>query len=197
MDLAFHNAYGPDKPWFYQRHLAGGGCAMDLGIHLVDLALWMLDFPHVEQVAGHCYRRGRLLNIIDDEVEDYVIAQLLLASGTSVQLACSWCLPAGCDADIRINLYGTQGGAAIRNVNGSFYDFEAFRFRGTAWERLAAPPDAWGGRAIVDWARRLAAGVRFDTAVVSVVEVAQTIDDIYRCAAHAGAAAGGRLEVAG
>src|SRR5690554_6240294 len=33
--LVFHNAYGPDKPWFYDRNLAGGGCLMDLGIHLI------------------------------------------------------------------------------------------------------------------------------------------------------------------
>ena len=43
VDLTFHNAYGPDKPWFYDRALSGGGCVIDLGIHLVDLALWMLD----------------------------------------------------------------------------------------------------------------------------------------------------------
>src|SRR4051812_5820679 len=49
-DLMFHNAYGPDKPWFYDRQLSGGGCVIDLGIHLVDLALWMLGFPEVTQV---------------------------------------------------------------------------------------------------------------------------------------------------
>jgi predicted dehydrogenase len=25
--------------------LSGGGCVMDLGVHLVDLALWTSDFP--------------------------------------------------------------------------------------------------------------------------------------------------------
>src|SRR5690606_4635728 len=52
VDLVFHNAYGPDKPWFYDPRLAGGGCVMDLGIHLVDLALWTLGFPVVRDVAG-------------------------------------------------------------------------------------------------------------------------------------------------
>ncbi|HEV7415357.1 MAG TPA: Gfo/Idh/MocA family oxidoreductase, partial [Tianweitania sediminis] len=47
IDLTFHNAYGPDKPWFYDRALSGGGCLMDLGVHLIDLALWVLDFPEV------------------------------------------------------------------------------------------------------------------------------------------------------
>src|SRR5207244_4234818 len=44
-DLVFHNAYGPQKPWFYEREQSGGGCVIDLGIHLVDAALWILDQP--------------------------------------------------------------------------------------------------------------------------------------------------------
>ena len=60
-DLVFHNAYGPDKPWFYDRDLSGGGCVMDLGVHLVDLALWALDFPHVTGVASRLLAQGKPL----------------------------------------------------------------------------------------------------------------------------------------
>jgi hypothetical protein len=49
-----------------------------------------------------------------------------------VRLACSWRLQAGQEAVIAAEFYGTQGGAALRNVGGSFYDFEAARFSGTA-----------------------------------------------------------------
>src|SRR3712207_8371301 len=49
LDLTFHNAYGPDAAWFYDKRAAGGGCVMDLGVHLVDLALWLLDFPQVDR----------------------------------------------------------------------------------------------------------------------------------------------------
>jgi predicted dehydrogenase len=38
-DLVFHNAYGPDKPWFYDKALSGGGCVIDLDVHLVNAAL--------------------------------------------------------------------------------------------------------------------------------------------------------------
>jgi predicted dehydrogenase len=75
--------------------------------------------------------------------------------------------------------YGTDGGAALRNVDGSFYDFTAERYRGTATETLAAAPDAWGGRAAADWARRLAAGERFDPAAERLVDVARALDRIY------------------
>jgi predicted dehydrogenase len=177
-DLVFHNAYGPDKPWFYDPKYAGGGCVMDLGVHLVDLALWALDFPEVTDVQSQLFAGGEPLTG-SDCVEDYAVAQLELAGGTSVRLACSWRLHAGQEAVIAADFYGTQGGASQRNVGGSFYDFEAQRFAGTTRETIATPPEAWGGRAAADWARRLADGQRFDPEAEQLVRVAQVIDRIY------------------
>lgn len=178
-ELVFHNAYGPDKPWFRDPLLAGGGCAIDLGTHLVDLALWTLDFPRVERVTSRLYAQGRLLPPDPAQVEDYAIAQLDLANGAVVRITCSWNLAAGCDAVIQAQFHGSHGGAALRNRDGSFYDFIAERFEGTRRTTLAEPPDAWGGRAIVAWARQLATGGRFDPAVESALQVAQTMDAIY------------------
>jgi predicted dehydrogenase len=179
VDLVFHNAYGPDKPWFYDPALAGGGCVMDLGVHLVDLALWTLGFPSVEDVQARLFAAGEPLAARPDRVEDYAVATLTLEGGTVVRLACSWRLHAGRDAVIEAAFYGTEGGAALKNVGGSFYDFTAERYRGTASETLAGPPDAWGGRAAADWALRLAAGERFDPAVERLVAVAEALDRIY------------------
>ncbi|PTL81388.1 Gfo/Idh/MocA family protein [Vitiosangium sp. GDMCC 1.1324] len=179
VNLVFHNAYGPDKAWFYDPKLAGGGCVMDLGIHLVDLAFWVLGFPAVRRVSSQLFAQGRPLRRRGEAVEDYAAAQLELTSGTAVQLACSWKLPAGCDAVIEASFYGTKGGATFRNVNGSFYDFTADLFWGTRRERLADPPDAWGGRAAVDWATRLAHGVRFEPESECLVHVADALDCIY------------------
>lgn len=178
VSLAFHNAYGPDKPWFYERALSGGGCMIDLGVHLVDLALWMLDFPPLLQADGRCFSGGRPAP--GDAVEDYASARLQLGGGACVDLACSWRLSAGCDAVIEASFYGTEGGAALKNVNGSFYDFEAWHYRGTSREQLAAPPDAWGGRAAVAWVAQLARSRRFDPEVAKAEEVARAVDDIYR-----------------
>jgi predicted dehydrogenase len=179
VDLVFHNAYGPDKPWFYDPALSGGGCVMDLGVHLVDLALWTLGFPAVKEASGKLFSGGEPLGPSPDRCEDYAVATLELETGVAVRLACSWKLQAGCDAVISADFYGTGGGAALRNVSGSFYDFTAERFRGTARETLAGPPDDWGGRAAADWAERLAAGERFDPAADRLVEVAEVLDRIY------------------
>jgi predicted dehydrogenase len=180
VNLVFHNAYGPDKAWSQDARLSGGGCVVDLGIHLVDLALWVLGFPEVDDVtatlrAGGERIRGRAHGL----VEDFAAAQLELRGGTAVQLACSWRLHAGQDCAIEAAFYGTEGGAALRNVNGSFYDLVVERFRGARRELIAGPPDPWGGRAAVAWTRALAAGARFDPSVASILEVQATLDRIY------------------
>lgn len=182
MNLVFHNAYGPDKAWFYDPKLSGGGCVMDLGIHLVDLALWVLDFPEVTRVTSHLYAGGKPLTNPGQAVEDYAVAQLELKGGAAVQLACSWKASAGCDAVIEASFYGSKGGASFRNVNGSFYDFTAELFHGTSRQWLSDPPDAWGGRAAVDWATRLAQGATFEPEAERLVTVAQALDRIYRAA---------------
>jgi predicted dehydrogenase len=179
VDLTFHNAYGPDKAWFYDPALSGGGCVMDLGVHLVDLALWTLGFPRVAEVRAQLFAAGERLPARPTQVEDHALATLVLQTGAVIRLACSWRLHAGRDAVIGAEFYGSEGGAAFRNLEGSFYDFTAERFRGTSRETLSAPPDDWGGRAAADWAKRLAAGEGFDPKAWRIVEVARALDAIY------------------
>jgi predicted dehydrogenase len=178
-DLVFHNAYGPDKPWFYDAALSGGGCVIDLGSHLVDLALWMLEDGPVVGVGSQLFAKGRRLSLPTSFVEDYATAQLDFAGGASVRVACSWNLPAGSDAVIEASFHGTKGGALVRNVDGSFYDFRAERLLGTSRQTLCTPPDHWGGRAAVDWATRLAAGQGFDVQSEKLVTLAAVLDGIY------------------
>lgn len=180
VDLVFHNAYGPDKAWFYDPKLSGGGCVMDLGVHLVDLALWTLGFPKVTEVTSRLYAAGKPLYDPSGQVEDFANARIDLETGTTVQLACSWKLPAGCDCVIQANFYGTKGGLSLKNVNGSFYDFVAERYRGTARETLASPPDAWGGRAAVEWTKQLGRSSRYDASADRLQQVAAVLDAIYR-----------------
>ncbi|MEJ7928937.1 Gfo/Idh/MocA family oxidoreductase [Ramlibacter sp. AN1015] len=178
-DLVFHNAWGPDKSWARDATLSGGGCAIDLGVHLVDLALWVLGFPAVRRVSSRRYAQGRLLAPGDNAVEDYAVAQFDVDGGATVRIACSWNFSAGCDAVIEAHFHGSRGGASMRNRGGSFYDFAAERYAGIHRTLLAEPPDAWGGRAIVDWARRLQAGAGFEPAIEPAVQVASVLDQIY------------------
>jgi predicted dehydrogenase len=170
-ELVFHNAYGPDKPWSRDPGLAGGGCLIDLGIHLVDLAIWTLG----PLQAADAY-------LVGEPVEHFARARLGPAT-----IACSWNLHAGSDAVIAARFYGTDGGVAVTNVAGSFYDFRCDRLLGTTREPLVVPPDDWMGRAAVEWAQRVARGDRFDAAAAAeLVRVHELLDDLYerarRCA---------------
>lgn len=176
-DLVFHNAYGPDKPWFYERAQSGGGCVMDLGVHLIDLLLWVTDFPKIENACAQLLIGGAPVG--PDAVEDYAAAQLTLSNGVAARLACSWRLQAGQEAVIEVTFYGDKGGASLRNVGGSFYDFEARRFHGTTSELLVSPPDVWGGRAAAAWAERLAQDRCFNSAAERLIDVARAVDRIY------------------
>ena len=180
-ELVFHNAYGPDKGWYRTPELAGGGCVMDLGVHLLDLLTWLTGDAVTGVAASRLYAEGVAWD--GSQVETLAQCQLDLASGASAALTCSWWLPAGCEAVIGVTLYGSKGGLRLRNVGGSFYDFTAERLDGTRQEVLTSPPDAWGGRAVVDWAARLVRSRRYDPECETHLAVSRTIDGIYAAAA--------------
>ncbi|WP_246167452.1 Gfo/Idh/MocA family protein [Sphingomonas piscis] len=176
-DLTFHNAYGPGAGWFWDPALSGGGCLIDLGVHLVDLALWMFDFPEVTSATASLFRDGRPLQ--PNEVEDYAVGTLQVATGATVRIACSWNLSAGTDAVIEAKFFGSQGGAAMRNVDGSFFDFTAERYEGRNTSTLTTPPDEWGARAAADWVRTLAGGGRFAESTTGLLDSARALDRLY------------------
>lgn len=178
-DLVFHNAYGPDKDWFYNPKLSGGGCLIDLGIHLVDLALWIMDFPEVNRIHSSLFARGNRIENPEEVSEDFVSAQVETANGKSISIACSWNLSAGKNAEIKAAFYGTDASAVHRNINGSFYDFETCLCHGTESQIISSPPDDWAGRALIEWTKKLQNSNRFDENVASYEKVAAVIDSIY------------------
>jgi predicted dehydrogenase len=132
--------------------------------------------PGVQGVTSQLYAHGKRLPACPDEVEDFAVAQVELAGGAVVRLACSWEFSGGTDAVIEAHFHGSRGGASMRNRNGSFFDFVAERHHGTQRTLLAEPPDDWGGRAVVDWARRLGAGARYESGIESLLDVATVLD---------------------
>lgn len=184
VDLTFHNAWGPEGEWFYSRRQAGGGCLLDLGTHLVDLALWVLDHPEPRSVRAHLFREGRPLDPSGDGVEDFAAAEVELGDGVLLRLSCSWNLSAGRDAVIQADFHGTEGGASLRNVDGSFYDFGVERYSGTHRSSLVegggVAPTSWGGGAILQWVDRLRRGGFYDRSVEEILPVTRLLDRMYR-----------------
>ena len=179
VELCFHNAYGPDASWYYDLSRAGGGCLLDLGCHLLDLCHWLIGASDPLDVSARCFRNGVRLDPPLQDPEDFVMAEIGYASGQQVHLSCSWRAPAGQGAIIGCRIFGTSGGAEIRNVGGSFYDFEVALNRGAQSTLLGAPPDAWPGRALMDWTNRLREGVGYDHETSHAATTAEVIDRIY------------------
>jgi predicted dehydrogenase len=179
VEMVFHNAYGPDKPWFYDPKLSGGGCVVDLGIHLVDLALWWLDSPKITNVTSRLFREAQPLSPGATIVEDFGSARIDIENGATIKIDCSWKLNAGTDAIISGTVYGSSGGASFRNVNGSFFDFTAESYQGRNRTTVAEPPDAWGGRAIVNWVKQLQESPKFRLEIENLIQVAGVLDQIY------------------
>ena len=178
-DLVFHNGYGPDKPWYYDCSQSGGGCVMDLGVHLVDLALWTLGNPGVREVSSRLFAGGKPWVRESGCVEEFATARIDLENGTVLNLSCSWRVSAGCDAVIGAQFFGTKGGLSLTNLDHSFYRFRTERFRGTSRELLEYGDEAWWGRTAVDWVRRVGKDKRYDPEVETQVTVSRVLDAIY------------------
>ena len=178
IDAKFHNGFGPDKAWFREYELSGGGCVLDLGSHLIDLALRPIGFPGVTDVRSSLFANGELLAKGVEKVEDYGVATIETERGVVINLSCCWNMHIGRDADIEVAFYGTRGGARLRNVDGSFYDFVGERFSGTSTAVMSSSKD-WGGLATIEWIKRLGVDERFDPGAEEFVGVAQVIDAVY------------------
>lgn len=178
----FHNGYGPDKAWFRDYSLSGGGCVLDLGSHVLDLALRPLGFPRVTRVQSSLFANGELMAKRGEGVEDYGVATMETEDAVVINLSCCWNMHTGRDADIEVAFHGTRGGAKLRNVDGSFYDFVGERFSGTHTEMISGPQDVkweWGGLATIEWVKRLSVDGGFNSEAEEFVEVAQVIDEVY------------------
>lgn len=180
VNLVFHNAYGPDKDWFYNKSLAGGGCVLDLGIHMLDLALWSLGFPEIKNVNSKLFQKGELMLRNTEEVEDFAKVSITTHSNVAIDLQCSWNLNAGKDAVIEAVFYGTHGGVAFKNVNGSFYDFITEKYSKTQTEVIVSKPEDWGGNACKSWAKEVTNDTGFHVESANeYLKLAKLIDRIY------------------
>jgi predicted dehydrogenase len=117
---------------FGNKALSGGGSLIDLGVHVLDLGLWMMGFPAVKTVSGDVRsvfgKRGlktwRAANaqLPPFEVEDGGIAFMRLANGANMFLQATWAEHTEPKEDaIRVELQGSEGTAILHIRN---YDIQ-------------------------------------------------------------------------
>jgi predicted dehydrogenase len=88
---AYHQ-HGSVSGWRLNRAESGGGALFDLGLSLVDLALWLSDYPPPERVWAHINRpRG------PGSVEDAALLTLECGNGMACTFDLTWSYVGGED----------------------------------------------------------------------------------------------------
>ena len=113
--------------WFTNKGLSGGGSLIDLGVHVIDMVLWLMGNPTITTVSAATYAklgpkgRGhwaghRFQHNADNafEVDDLATAMLRTDTGAVIQLETSWATYSSHTDDHGVVLMGDEGGAEIR-----------------------------------------------------------------------------------
>lgn len=173
-EATFHNAYGPDKAWCFDPSISGGGALLDLGVHLLDLLFWMFGPTSPGRLDGWTRDvEGR------PGIDQLAGINFELDPGLRVRLTASWHAHAGRDCDFRLTLHGTRASAELRNVEGSFYDFELARRTGRSEQVVVRDSRRWMDGAVLEWIDGVAAGKGYDPAAETSLAVAEVVDRVY------------------
>lgn len=102
--------------WFSTKELSGGGPLIDIGVHVLDLTLWLMGNPKPVSVMGSTYAKfgpERFAGTdMTYDVEDLAAGFIKLENGATVMLEASW------ESHIEkeefyMQLIGTGGGANL------------------------------------------------------------------------------------
>ena len=98
--------------WFTRKSQAGGGPLIDLGVHMIDLARWLMGNPRPASVAGATF--NRLADAVEGvfDVEDLAAAFIRFEGGITLVAETSWASHVPSEGSY-VKLMGTRGGAEI------------------------------------------------------------------------------------
>ncbi len=94
------------SPWHQQKEKAGGGVILDLGIAMLDLGLWLLNYPEVQTVSASTYHQQT------KTVEDSAAVFARIAGDITFSIEVSWTFHRETDF-FYCNIYGNDGSAFI------------------------------------------------------------------------------------
>lgn len=94
------------EKWSVNKTESGGGVFMDLGIIVLDIALWMMKFPKIKTVSAVNY------NHAFKNVEDSSFVLLRFQNGSTISIEASWSLHRSNDM-FYVNVYGKEGSSSI------------------------------------------------------------------------------------
>ncbi len=104
--------------WFGQKAMSGGGPLIDLGVHRLDLAMWLMGYPEPAAVTGSAYNKiaGPIAKAQRKpfDVEDLACGLIKFHGGATLFLEASWALNMPSKESQRTELFGTQGSLVNR-----------------------------------------------------------------------------------
>jgi predicted dehydrogenase len=88
--------------WFTRKSSAGGGVLLDLGIVLIDTALWLLDFPQVKNVTAQNFNHSI------QNIEDSSLGFIRFNNSAIINYEVSWSFHEETDK-FKLTAFGTEG----------------------------------------------------------------------------------------
>jgi predicted dehydrogenase len=174
--------------WFTTKSKSGGGPLIDIGVHVLDLTLWLMGNPKAVSVTGSTYAMfgpkgegqgtwGTAEAGGGFDVEDLAAAFIKLENGATLLLEASWASHIKGDM-IYTNLMGTKGGAELDPLR-IYKDME-----GAPVDITPACPDQGGGHLmeVKHFADCIANGTKLISTGEHGLEIIRILDATYRSA---------------
>lgn len=184
--------------WFTNKDLAGGGTMLDIGCHILDMALWLVGHPKPLTVSGSTYAQfGPLAKGLGTwgvdhfpagarfDVDDLTTAFVRCEGGLTLVVEACWACH-NTDGE-RIQVYGTTGGVELNpKLFGKEQPLHLFGEKG---KDLTEEPITFGkvegtayAREIADWLQRLQKGLPPTVTAEQAALVAQIVEAVYKSA---------------
>jgi predicted dehydrogenase len=165
-----------DSAWMTRKEKSGGGVFIDLGIVMLDLALWLMDYPEVRRVSATNFHHKT------KQVEDTSLVTIALKTGSLVNIEVSWSMII--DDDVYYYyLFGSEGTASLnplrvnKELHGSLVNLAPARME---------PPQHLFRRSYENELKHFLGAVRNLHPVISTGEEAvqrmKTVDAVYKSA---------------
>lgn len=181
----------PVRPGFIYKQNSGGGPCIDIGVHILDLTLWLMGNPKPVTVTGVARRAlsrhagafsqwGGALIPDDMDVEDYASAFVRFENGATLILEVSWLMHHNTPGeDMQMWLYGMEGGAHWPKGEFMSTNYATKQFHNSS---ITLTADKMEPHALecVEFARAVAEGAPSPVPAEQSLDVMAILDGIYR-----------------